>query len=141
MFSYEKYKSDNGENLFATVGYTTVYEYYAYPQHIRPRISQMLVLPPFQKLGIGTKFLETIYNFYQSQKSVVDITVEDPSEDFQRMRNFVDARLCIKLKSFQKDEIKKGFNKDMVKEARETLKVSRIQKKKLNIFRNFFNNL
>lgn len=105
------------------MGYTTVYEYYAYPQNIRPRISQMLVLPPFQKLGLGTKFLETIYNFYQTQKNVIDITVEDPSEDFQRMRNFVDARLCMKLKSFQKEELKKGFNKEMTKEAREALKV------------------
>ncbi|TMW53820.1 hypothetical protein DOY81_001105 [Sarcophaga bullata] len=139
---YEKYKSDNGENLFATVGYTTVYEYYAYPQNIRPRISQMLVLPPFQKLGIGTKFLETIYNSYQSQKSVVDITVEDPSEDFQRMRNFVDARLCVKLKSFQKDEIKKGFNKEMVKEARETLKINPRQCRKVyEILRLFYTNI
>lgn len=110
-------------DAYATVGYTTVYEYYAYPQNIRPRISQMLVLPPFQKLGLGTKFLETIYNFYQTQKNVIDITVEDPSEDFQRMRNFVDARLCMKLKSFQKEELKKGFNKEMTKEAREALKV------------------
>lgn len=44
--------------MYATVGYSTVYLYYAYPEHIRPRISQMLVLPPFQKLGIGSKMIE-----------------------------------------------------------------------------------
>lgn len=124
FLSYEKYKNENGEELFATVGYTTIYEYYAYPQNIRPRISQMLILPPFQKLGIGTKMVENIYTYYHSQKNVIDITVEDPSDDFQRMRNFVDSRLCMKLKSFQKEEIKKGFNKEMVKEARETYKVA-----------------
>lgn len=44
--------------MYATVGYTTVYLYYAYPDNVRPRISQMLVLPPFQKIGIGTKLIE-----------------------------------------------------------------------------------
>lgn len=83
----------------------------------------MLVLPPFQKMGVGTKFVENVYKYYQSQKNVTDITVEDPSDDFQRMRNFVDSRLCLDLKSFQRSEIKKGFNKDMIKEARETFKV------------------
>ncbi|XP_037820269.1 histone acetyltransferase type B catalytic subunit [Lucilia sericata] len=139
---YEKFKNDNGVETYATVGYTTVYEYYAYPQNIRPRISQMLVLPPFQKLGIGTKFLETIYNFYQNQKNVIDITVEDPSDDFQRMRNFVDSRLCKKLKNFQKEELKKGFNKEMIKEARETLKLNPRQCRKVyEILRLFYTNI
>uniref|UniRef100_T1PJU5 Histone acetyltransferase type B catalytic subunit n=1 Tax=Musca domestica TaxID=7370 RepID=T1PJU5_MUSDO len=128
---YEKYKNDNGEELFATVGYSTIYEYYAYPQHIRPRISQMLILPPFQKLGIGTKMVETIYKYYHNQKNVIDITVEDPSEEFQRMRNFVDCRLCMELKTFQREEIKKGFTKDMVKEARETYKLNPRQCRKV----------
>lgn len=44
--------------MYATVGYSTIYLYYAYPEHIRPRISQMLVLPPFQKMGIGSKMIE-----------------------------------------------------------------------------------
>lgn len=52
------------------------------------------------------------------------MTVEDPSDDFQRLRNFVDARLCKGLKSFGRDAIKKGFNKEMIREARETFKVS-----------------
>lgn len=58
LYSYEKYTNSEGKTLYATVGYTTIYLYYAYPEHIRPRISQMLVLPPFQKLGIGSKMIE-----------------------------------------------------------------------------------
>ncbi|GBP06253.1 Histone acetyltransferase type B catalytic subunit [Eumeta japonica] len=101
---YEKYKNDDGVESYATVGYTTVYEYYAYPQNIRPRISQMLVLPPFQKLGIGTTFLETIYKYYQTQKNVTDITVEDPSEDFQHTE-WLRARLpSMKLRMEQLQE-------------------------------------
>lgn len=56
--SYEKYTTSDGKTHYATVGYSTIYLYYAYPAHVRPRISQMLVLPPFQRLGIGSKFIE-----------------------------------------------------------------------------------
>lgn len=56
--SYEKYTSSEGNVMYATCGYATIYLYYAYPDNIRPRISQMLVLPPFQKLGIGTKLIK-----------------------------------------------------------------------------------
>lgn len=102
----------------------------------------MLILPPFQKLGLATKLVETIYKFYQSQKNVVDITVEDPSEDFQRLRNFVDARFCKNLKSFSPDIISKGFTKEMVREARETLKLNPRQVRKVyELLRLYYTNL
>ncbi|EDV93659.1 GH19436 [Drosophila grimshawi] len=139
---YEKYKNKNGSFQYATAGYTTVYEYYAYPQNKRPRISQMIVLPPFQKLGLATELVKTIYKFYQSQKNVVDITVEDPSEDFQRLRNFVDARLCLDLKCFAREEISQGFSKEMVREAREALKLNPRQVRKVyELLRLFYTNL
>jgi len=141
-FSYEKYKNNDGQWQYATAGYTTVYEYYAYPQNKRPRISQMLILPPFQKLGLATQMVETIYKFYQTQKNVVDITVEDPSEEFQRLRNFVDARSCKELKSFARAEIMKGFNKEMVREAREALKLNPRQVRKVyELLRLFYTNV
>lgn len=102
----------------------------------------MLILPPFQKLGLATQLVETIYKFYQSQKNVVDITVEDPSEDFQRLRNFVDARLCLELKCFSRDIIKKGFTKEMVREARETLKLNPRQVRKVyELLRLYYTNV
>lgn len=64
--SYERYKTSEGKTRYATVGYTTIYLYYAYPENIRPRISQMLVLPPFQRLGIGSKFIQVSTNLHPS---------------------------------------------------------------------------
>lgn len=90
---------------------------------MRPRISQMMILPPFQKLGIGAKFIETIYQYFIGDSKVIDITVEDPSDEFQRIRNYVDAKLCKDLPAFSPTVIKNGFTKDMVKEAREKYKV------------------
>ncbi|XP_055377754.1 histone acetyltransferase type B catalytic subunit [Condylostylus longicornis] len=139
---YEKYKSSDGDVKYASVGYTTVYQYYAYPEHIRPRISQMLILPPFQKKGLGTKMFNTIYKFYEGEKNVIDITVEDPSEDFTRIRNYIDSKLCKDLNSFSKEEIKKGFSKEMIKEAREKHKINPRQCRKIyEILRYYHTNI
>lgn len=110
--------------MYATAGYTTIYLYYAYPHHRRPRISQMLVLPPFQGIGIGAKILEIIYNKFKDDPKVIDITVEDPSDDFRRIRNYVDAKLCKELPAFSSENLKKGFSKDMIDEAKEQFKIN-----------------
>lgn len=60
--------------MYAIAGYATVYQYYAYPKNIRPRISQFLVLPPFQRQGIGANLLRTIYDHYKIMDEVLDIT-------------------------------------------------------------------
>ena len=116
-FRCEKFKSEHGSWRYAVVGYSTVYEYYAYPDKKRPRIAQFLVLPPFQRRGLGAQLLRSIYRYYQTSPSVVDITVEDPSDDFMLLRFYVDSCLCRKLDSFSPENLKKGFSKAMIEEA------------------------
>ncbi|XP_045376877.1 histone acetyltransferase type B catalytic subunit isoform X1 [Camelus bactrianus] len=70
---FEKYNKD-GATLFATVGYMTVYNYYVYPDKTRPRVSQMLILTPFQGQGHGAQLLETVHRYYIASPSVLDIT-------------------------------------------------------------------
>lgn len=124
IYSYEKYTSSSGRTQYATVGYSTVYKYYAYPQNIRPRISQMFVLPPFQGSGIGAQLIETIYNKFKGDANVVDITVEDPSDDFRRVRNYVDAKLCLNLPEFAPNKLKEGFSQAMVDAAKREYKIN-----------------
>ncbi|XP_049808732.1 histone acetyltransferase type B catalytic subunit [Schistocerca nitens] len=107
---YEKYKID-GSARYAVAGFATVYEFYAYPNNIRPRIGQMLILPPFQRHGLGSHLLECIYEYYVPMQEVVDITVEGPSDEFQRLRDFVDVRNCVKLINSQPDALKEGYQK------------------------------
>lgn len=38
---FEKFTVDGGQTRYGIVGYATVYQYYAYPANIRPRISQV----------------------------------------------------------------------------------------------------
>ena len=73
IFRFEKYKS-NGNPMFAFAGYMTVYRYYAYPERIRPRISQVLIMPPFQRLGHGARLMQTFYDEAIRDPEVLDIT-------------------------------------------------------------------
>ncbi|KAH9368815.1 hypothetical protein HPB48_004314 [Haemaphysalis longicornis] len=127
-FVLHEKKVVDGVTCYPFAGYATVYRYYAYPAHIRPRISQMFILPLYQKRGLGAEMLQGIYNFYNNRTDVLDITVEDPSEVFTRLRDFVDCRNCLKLASFSKEHLHKGFSEEMRKEAQEKLKLNKKQK-------------
>ena len=43
---------------------------------------------------------------YRGDSTVIDITVEDPSDNFVRLRDFVDTKNCLKLASFAKTEVR-----------------------------------
>ena len=111
------------EYQYCFVGYSTVYQYYAYPQNVRPRISQFLILPPFQRIGLGSKLLAAIYKNY-SEKSIVDITVEDPSDDFQRMRDIFDCKLCMQLSWYQTLAPNTVWSNEMAVEAQNKYKLN-----------------
>lgn len=121
---FEKYKSRTGKDRYASAAYASVYQCYNYPENIRPRISQILVLPPFQRLGLASKIIETIYKFYASRKDVRDITVEEPSPIFQHIRSIVDVALCRNLKSFAPEKLKLGLSDEMLMETKEKFKIN-----------------
>ncbi|XP_053554409.1 histone acetyltransferase type B catalytic subunit isoform X2 [Bombina bombina] len=121
---FEKYNKD-GATLFATVGYMTVYNYYVYPDKTRPRVSQMLVLPPFQGEGHGAHLLETVHRYYVSCPKILDITAEDPSESFVRLRDFVLVKLCQNLPCFSPEKLFEGFSQEMITEAQQKLKINK----------------
>ncbi|XP_048835791.1 histone acetyltransferase type B catalytic subunit isoform X1 [Brienomyrus brachyistius] len=121
---FEKYNKD-GETLYATAAYMTVYNYYVYPDKTRPRVSQMLVLPPFQGEGHGAQLLEAVHRFYCTSPLVQDITAEDPSESYVKLRDFVLVKLCQSLPSFASEQLSQGFGDAMATEAREKLKINK----------------
>ncbi|XP_055936141.1 histone acetyltransferase type B catalytic subunit-like [Argiope bruennichi] len=130
-FVLHQHITDGDTKLFPFAGYATVYRYYAYPLNIRPRISQMLVLPPYQKCGLGTKLLENICDWYVKDPEVLDVTVEDPSEEFVRIRDFIDCKRCEPLPSFSKENLFKGFSADMAEEAKEKFKINKKQARRV----------
>uniref|UniRef100_A0A4W3IWL7 Histone acetyltransferase type B catalytic subunit n=1 Tax=Callorhinchus milii TaxID=7868 RepID=A0A4W3IWL7_CALMI len=121
---FEKYL-ESGSPRYATVGYMTVYNFYAYPDKVRPRIGQMLVLPPFQGEGHGAQLMETVQKFYTAMPSVLDVTAEEPSEDFVKLRDFVLSKLCQGLPGFEPQKLAKGFSAEMVEQAKHTWKINK----------------
>lgn len=62
----------------------------------RERISQFLILPPFQGKGLGTLLYNVATATFLSDDLVFEITVEDPNEAFDDMRDYCDlARLVV----------------------------------------------
>lgn len=51
-----------------------MYKFFAYPDKIRPRISQFLILPTHQRKGIGRKFYHTVVDHIRKMPEVIDIT-------------------------------------------------------------------
>jgi histone acetyltransferase 1 len=119
------------EDRYFFVGYATVYRYYAYPDKTRPRVSQMLILPQYRRNGLGTTLLQSIYDYYKRQSATLDITAEDPDEEFIAMRDLLDCKNCLKLDSYQPEKLKEGWSEEMYKEAQEKLKLCRRQARKV----------
>uniref|UniRef100_A0A8C8F3C0 Histone acetyltransferase type B catalytic subunit n=1 Tax=Oncorhynchus tshawytscha TaxID=74940 RepID=A0A8C8F3C0_ONCTS len=86
---------------------------------------QMLILPPFQGEGHGAQLLEAVHMFYCNLHKVQDITAEDPSENYVKLRDYVLVKLCQTLPSFSTDKLPLGFSDDMATEAREKFKINK----------------
>ncbi|KAL0637134.1 histone acetyltransferase 1 [Maublancomyces gigas] len=90
FFLYEK--SEHAGYSF--IGYSTVYSYYYFSSTLkdlsRARISQFLILPPYQRHGHGSRFYDALIKHYLASETTLEITVEDPSESFSDLRDLRD---------------------------------------------------
>ena len=60
-------------------GFCTVFSFFCYPDRVRMRVSQVLVLPPFQRQGIGRALLEAVYALADT-RNALDVTVSSVQE-------------------------------------------------------------
>ncbi|KAI3336576.1 histone acetyltransferase type B catalytic subunit [Xylariaceae sp. AK1471] len=58
----------------------------------RARISQFIILPPYQGKGVGALLYDTIFDLYIVDAATKEITVEDPNEDFDLLRDLCDLK-------------------------------------------------
>ncbi|KFX90268.1 hypothetical protein O988_08284 [Pseudogymnoascus sp. VKM F-3808] len=77
---------------------------------IRSRLSQFIVLPPFQGGGHGARFYSAVFAHYQSDPQTVEITIEDPNEAFDDLRDLNDLIYLRSLPDFQALKINTGTN-------------------------------
>lgn len=59
-------------------------------QPSRERISQFVILPPWQGQSHGSQLYNAITNIWLKDNNVFEITVEDPNEDFDKLRDVND---------------------------------------------------
>jgi histone acetyltransferase 1 len=67
----------------------------------RERISQFLVLPPYQGQSLGSHLYKIIFEDLVKKPFIYEIPVEDPSEAFDAMRDYSDMVYLRKLSAFQ----------------------------------------
>lgn len=129
---YEKRKLDSSnEYRYATIGYLSVYNYYAFPDKKRSRISQVLIFPSYQHVGHGAELVEAIYRDACLNENIVDVTAEDPSPEFVKLRDFVTTKMCVQLDSFKdKMGLKKNFSTQMAQEALKKFKLPKLQSRR-----------
>lgn len=87
----------------AFAGFVTVYPYFYYSTAeefeksqemlVKKRISQFVVLPPYQHRGVGVQLYTGLINEFQTDDRVKQITVEDPNEAFDVLRDRADLSI------------------------------------------------
>ncbi|KAI1844695.1 hypothetical protein JX266_009151 [Neoarthrinium moseri] len=58
----------------------------------RSRISQFVILPPFQGKGAGAMLYNTIFQLQSKDAATKEVTVEDPNEAFDLLRDLCDMK-------------------------------------------------
>lgn len=84
---FEKVAKDDSWHF---VGYTSLYRFWCWPDKTRTRLSQFLILPPYQGQRHGTHLYNAVYQRIRANSAVCELTVEDPSEAFDRLRDTCD---------------------------------------------------
>lgn len=89
------------------VGFVTTYRYWHYlggqsfdeniDQKFRAKISQFLIFPPYQDKGHGSCLYDAIVQSWLLNKNITEITVEDPNEAFDDLRDRNDLQRLRKM--------------------------------------------
>ncbi|CAH8444873.1 unnamed protein product [Schistosoma mattheei] len=129
-------QTDDGKIKYGFIGYMTVYKFYAYPKNLRPRVSQVLILPPFRNNGHATQLLQTFYRDFVPMSNVIDIAVEDPSPEFQRIRDLLDCKRCLETPEVMQTITQSNcVNGQIISEKSSAIRFREISRTKLKLNR------
>ncbi|KIY73276.1 histone acetyltransferase type B [Cylindrobasidium torrendii FP15055 ss-10] len=90
---YEKRLSPDSPPEYHFMGYSSLYNFYYFPDKTRLRLSQFVILPPFQRGGHGSELYNAIYAYIVSKDAIAELTVEDPAEAFEDLRDKCDLTM------------------------------------------------
>ncbi|KAF2270294.1 histone acetyltransferase type B [Lojkania enalia] len=115
--------STNGDAMtFTPPGLTQDPETHLFNEHINPleaqsreRISQFIILPPFQGQSLGGKLYDTIFGVLIKVPNIYEIAVEDPSEAFDVMRDYSDITYLRALPEFKALSLASSLSPEQLK--------------------------
>ncbi|KAF8232288.1 histone acetyltransferase type B catalytic subunit, partial [Tricholoma matsutake] len=92
------------------VGYSSLYPFYFFPEKVRLRLSQFVILTPYQHKGHGSQLYKAIYQYVLLHPAVAELTVEDPAEAFEDLRDRNDLKMLLSNERF----LEEGFGSGSV---------------------------
>lgn len=88
----EEVSNGDSKSKYHFVGYTSLYNFWFYPDRTRLRLSQFIILPPYQGQGHGAELYNEVVKIALSKDNVSELTIEDPSEAFDKLRDTNDLK-------------------------------------------------
>ncbi|CEL51712.1 histone acetyltransferase 1 [Rhizoctonia solani AG-1 IB] len=95
--------NDTPTYTYHFAGYSSLYPFWCWPDRVRLRLSQFVILPPYQHAGHGSALYNAIYQFALGRDQIVELTVEDPSEAFEDLRDRNDMERLLSLEAFMQE--------------------------------------
>ena len=94
VIEYDKENDKN--NNWHTIGFTCYKNFHIEYNKYYTKLSQFLVLPPYQRKGVGTFLLENFYNYLSKEdNNCLEITSEDADIEFILMRDYTISKILI----------------------------------------------
>ncbi|CCE62718.1 hypothetical protein TPHA_0D00750 [Tetrapisispora phaffii CBS 4417] len=125
------------KNTKECAGYVTTYRYWKYKGgknfdendnlKYRGKISQFLVLPPYQGKGHGSKIYSAIYNNWLTDSTIAELTVEDPNESFDDLRDRCDLTTLYESGVFESIPEAFPIDETWIDETQQKFKVEKRQ--------------
>lgn len=105
MVLYEKRKRRDAARTetYHFMGYSSLYPFWYFPERVRLRLSQFIILPPYQHKGHGSGLYQAIYNYVLSKPMISELTVEDPAEAFEDLRDRNDLKMLLSHEQFMRE--------------------------------------
>ncbi|KAK2592484.1 histone acetyltransferase 1 [Conoideocrella luteorostrata] len=123
LYRTQKSMDEPNKKSYVFVGYSTVYRFFHFGRSLTPpregddwelpegnldlatlpcrsRLSQFVILPPFQGKGLGAKLYKSIFRHYHEHKQTYEFTVENPNEEFDDLRDVCDLTYLKTISEF-----------------------------------------
>ncbi|KAJ3776136.1 acyl-CoA N-acyltransferase [Lentinula raphanica] len=108
LYEKRKRRGTPNQTTYHFMGYSSLYNFYYFPEKVRLRLSQFVILGPYQRSGHGSELYRSIYQYVLSQPHIGELTVEDPAEAFEDLRDKNDLKMLLSTKQFMEE----GFGQD-----------------------------